>query len=471
MIIHTVRSGESLWTIANFYRVSTSDIIRVNELSNPNRLVIGQALVIPTEDTYHIVRPGESLWSIAQRYGITTQVILERNQLADPNRIDPGDVLYITAPRHVVRPGETLWLIAQQYGVSLQTLMKINDIEDPNLIFPGNVLMIPIRPRRVVDVNGFIYLLGEQAAPIVRDVGQHLTYVSPFAYRIREDGDLEQIQDLPAINAAYAENAVPMMAITNFTSTELGENLAHAVLSNNETVENLLDNIIRTMDQKGYMGLNIDFENVLPDDRENYNRFIQRAVDRLHPLGYFVSSSLAPKVSAEQTGLLYTAHDYPAHGRILDWVVLMTYEWGYRLGPPRAISPVNEIRRVLDYAVSVMPRVKIFLGFQIYARDWVLPHVRGQEAETFSNKEARERAIRYGVRIQFDEVAQSPFYRYWDAQGRQHEVWFEDARSAQAKFDLVKEYNLGGISYWALGYPFPENWALLEDNFTIRKLL
>lgn len=471
MIIHTVRSGESLWTIANFYHVSTSDIIQVNELSNPNRLVIGQALVIPTEDTYHIVRPGESLWSIAQSYGITTQVILERNQLADPNRIDPGDVLYITAPRHVVRPGETLWLIAQQYGVSLQTLMKINDIEDPNLIFPGNVLMIPIRPRRVVDVNGFIYLLGEQAAPIVRDVGQHLTYVSPFAYRIREDGDLEQIQDLPAINAAYAENAVPMMAITNFTSTELGENLAHAVLSNNETVENLLDNIIRTMDQKGYMGLNIDFENVLPDDRENYNRFIQRAVDRLHPLGYFVSSSLAPKVSAEQTGLLYTAHDYPAHGRILDWVVLMTYEWGYRLGPPRAISPVNEIRRVLDYAVSVMPRVKIFLGFQIYARDWVLPHVRGQEAETFSNKQALERAIRYGARIQFDEVAQSPFYRYWDAQGRQHEVWFEDARSAQAKFDLVKEYNLGGISYWALGYPFPENWALLEDNFTIRKLL
>ena len=471
MIIHTVRSGETLWSIANFYRVFTSEIIQVNDLSYPNRLVIGQALVIPTEDTYHIVKPGESLWRIAQTYGTTTQAILERNQIADPNRINPGAVLYIPAPRHIIQPGETLFIISQRYGVSLQTLMKINDIDDPNLIYPGTVLMIPIKTRRVVDVNGFIYILGQRAAPIVRDAGNHLTYVSPFAYRIIEDGGLEQIDDLPAINAAYAENAVPMMAITNFTSTELGENLAHAVLSNNQIVERLLDNIINIMDQKGYMGLNIDFENVLPDDRENYNRFIQRAVDRLHPLGYFVSSSLAPKVSAAQTGLLYTAHDYPAHGRILDWVVLMTYEWGYRLGPPRAISPVNEIRRVLNYAVSVMPRYKIFLGFQIYARDWLLPHVRGQEAETFSNKEALERAIQFGVNIQYDEVSKSPFYRYWDAQGRQHEVWFEDARSAQAKFDLVKEYNLGGISYWALGYPYPENWVLLEDNFTIRKLL
>ncbi len=471
MIIHVVSSGQSLWSIANFYRVSTSSIIDANGLTYPNRLVVGQALVIPTEDTYHTVRPGESLWSISQIYRVPLQSIIQRNQITDPNRITPGDVLYIPAPRHRVQPGETLYQIAQRYNVSLRTLMTINSITNPSLIYPGSELMIPIKQRRVIDINGFIYILGQQAAPIVRSVGRHLTYLAPFAYRIKEDGSLEPIDDLPAINAAYTERAVPMMSINNFTSTELGENLAHTILSSAEISERLIDNVLVVMDQKGYMGLNIDFENVLPEDRENYNRFIQSTVDRLHPLGYFVSSSLAPKVSAEQSGLLYTAHDYPAHGRILDFVVLMTYEWGYRLGPPRAISPLNEIRRVLDYAVSVMPRDKIFLGFQIYARDWLLPHVQGQEAETFSNKEALNRAVLHGVNIQYDTVAQSPFYRYTDEQGRQHEVWFEDARSAQAKFDTAKEYGLGGISYWALGYPYPENWTLLEDNFTIRKLL
>ena len=95
------------------------------------------------------------------------------------------------------------------------------------------------------------------------------------------------------------------------------------------------------MKEKGYQGLNIDFENVFPADRENYNQFLQRAVDRLHPEGYSVSTALAPKISGEQKGLLYEAHDYEAHGRIVDFVVLMTYEWGYRFGPPQAISPLN----------------------------------------------------------------------------------------------------------------------------------
>jgi len=100
----------------------------------------------------------------------------------------------------------------------------------------------------------------------------------------------------------------------------------------------------------------------------------------------------------------------------------------------------------------------------------LLPHVSGQEAETFSMQEAVARAIRYGATISYDTTTESPYFRYRDEQGREHEVWFEDARSAQAKFDTVKEYNLGGISYWTLGYPFPQNWALLGDNFNIRKI-
>ncbi|MCG8499494.1 MAG: LysM peptidoglycan-binding domain-containing protein [Firmicutes bacterium] len=471
MLIHVVKSGESLWQIANNYGVTLAKIINLNQLPNPNRLVVGQTLVIPTEDAFHTVRAGESLWRIAQVYGTTVQAIIQANRIANPNNIYPGLRLYIPARRHVVRPGETLWGIAQRYGVSLQDLIKVNDIQDPNIVYPGTVLVIPRKGRPVTEVNGYIYELEEKAVPIIKEDGQYLTYLSPFAYLIKEDGSLQSIEDIPAIRTAYDEKAVPMMAITNFTVTERGENLAHVVLESAEIQTRLLTNIINVMREKGYQGLNIDFENVLPADRELYNQFLVRAVDRLHKEGFFVSSALAPKARADQPGLLYEAHDYEAHGRILDFVVLMTYEWGYRLGPPQAISPFNEIKRVIDYAVTVIPTNKIFLGFQIYARDWLLPHVQGQEAETFSCQEAILRAVKYGAAIRYDAIAQSPFYRYTDEQGRMHEVWFEDARSAQAKFDLVKNYNLRGTSYWALGYPFPQNWVLLEDNFTIQKLI
>ena len=469
MLIHVVKAGETLWQIANNYRVSITSIVEINGLLDPNRIVIGLALVIPTEDVYHTVQPGETLWGIAQKYGTTVQFILQNNQITDPNNIYPGMVLYIPAISHRIQPGETLWQIAQRYGVSLQNLINVNNIDNPNLVYPGTILVIPRKQRPLIDVNGYIYFLGEEAIPIVREVGSHLTYLSPFAYLIKEDGSMQPINDIPAIQAARTENVIPMMSITNFTSTSLGQNLASVVLNNAQIIDRLLNNIIIIMREKGYSGLNIDFENVLPSDREAYNRFLQITVNRLHPEGFFVSTAVAPKTSGTQTGLLYEAHDYPAHGRIVDFVVLMTYEWGWRGASPQAISPLNQIRRVLDYAVSVIPRNKIFFGFQIYARDWLLPHVTGQIAETFSVQEAVLRAIRHGSTIQYDTVAQSPFYRYTDAQGRGHEVWFEDARSAQAKFDTVKEYNLRGISYWALGYPFPQNWVLLADNFTVRK--
>lgn len=471
MFIYVVKAGDTLWQIANTFRVTMSSIIQVNQLQDPNQLVVGQALVIPREDTVHIVQPGEALWSIAQAYSTTVQAILQINNIPNPNSIYPGQVILIPARTHRIQTGDTLWSIAQRYGVSLQDLIKINNITNVNLIYPGTVLVIPAKPRPPIDVNGYIYFYGENAVPIIREVGRYLTYLSPFAYLIREDGSLQSIFDGPAIQAAFAERAAPMMSITNFTATALGENLAHVVLSSPQIVENLLNNIVNIMREKGYRGLNVDFENVLPADRVNYNNFLQAAVNRLHPEGYFVSTAVAPKVSGEQSGLLYEAHDYEAHGRIVDFVILMTYEWGYRKGPPQAISPLNHIRSVLDYAVTVIPRNKIYFGFQIYARDWLLPHVQGQEAETFSVQEAVSRAVKYGADIQYDLVAQSPFFRYTDETGRQHEVWFEDARSAQAKFDTVKEYNLRGISYWALGYPFPQNWILLNDNFTITKLL
>ncbi|KKB33323.1 LysM peptidoglycan-binding domain-containing protein [Bacillus thermotolerans] len=419
----------------------------------------------------HVIRSGETINQLARRYGVQVSQIVQANELPNADQLAVGQAILIpvASRRHTVQTGETLWQIARRYGVSLEELIRINNIQNPAVIYPGLTLQIP-EDRPVIDVNAYILDMGEEGARQVREVGEHLTYLSPFAYIMRADGDLTPMNDQAVIEAAQSEQVVPMMSITNFTASDPGSRLAATILGSTELQETLLNNIIEIMREKGYKGLNVDFENVFPADRERYNQFLERAVARLHPEGFFVSTAVAPKTSAEQQGLLYEAHDYAAHGRIVDFVILMTYEWGYRLGPPQAISPLNQIRRVIDYAVSVIPREKIFFGFQVYARDWLLPHREGQEAQTFDMQEAVRRAIRYGASIQYDESSQSPFYRYTDERGRSHEVWFEDARSTQAKFDLVKEYDLRGISYWVLGYPFPQNWQLLESNFQVRKL-
>lgn len=469
MLIHVVKSGETMAGLASKYNETVNALQQINQLPDPNKLLIGQAILIPVYSTYHTVKPGETLWQIAQQYGISVDALVQANQLTNPNLISAGTRLYIPPILHVVQPGETLGQIARSYGVTVNAIVQANHLTNPNLIYPGTQLLIP-RQKPVIEVNGYTYQKDEEAAQTVRSLAPLLTYLSPFAYMVKEDGSLEPFSDELMLAAAKENNVVPMMVLTNFTSTQAGSNLMHTIFSSNDIQEKLMTNVLQVMDEKGYKGLNIDFENVLPEDREAYNNFLQKAVDTLHPKGYFVSTALAPKTSATQGGLLYTAHDYEAHGRIADFVVLMTYEWGYRAGPPQAISPVNQMRRVVEYALTVIPADKIFLGFQIYARDWQLPHEKGQQAETFSPQEAIRRATQYGAAIRYNETAQSPYFRYVNEDGQEHEVWFEDARSAQAKFDLVKQYNLRGVSYWALGYRYPQNWVLLDDNFTVKKL-
>lgn len=468
MIIYVVNKGDTLWEIANRYQIDVNVLLQANQLPDPNTLLVGQSLIIPIYGVYHTVQTGETLWSIAQQYGVTEQSIFLSNRLTNPNLLYPGQRIFIPPIIHVVQPGETLRQIARIYGTTIQGLINQNDIKTPGLLYPGTRLVIP-RAKPVVEVNAYTYQKEQDAAKTIDSLKPLLTYISPFAYKIREDGNLDPLQDELIIETSLKDNIVPMMVVTNFTSTEAGTNLMHVVFSNQTVLTKLIANILQIMEEKGYRGLNIDLENVLQEDKDAYTAFLQLAVDTLRPKGYFVSTAVAPKASDTQSGLLYEAHDYEAHGRIADFVILMTYEWGWRGASPQAISPVNQMKRVVEYALTVIPADKLFLGFQIYARDWHIPHVTGQIAETFSPQEAVRLATQYGARIQYDSVAQSPYFNYTDEQGQRHEVWFEDARSAQAKFNLVKQYRLRGISYWVLGYPFPQNWVLLDDNFDVKK--
>ncbi|MFA6949029.1 MAG: glycosyl hydrolase family 18 protein, partial [Eubacteriales bacterium] len=175
-----------------------------------------------------------------------------------------------------------------------------------------------------------------------------------------------------------------------------------------------------------------------------------------------------PKTSDDQPGLLYEGLDYKAIGEYADYTLLMTYEYGYTYGPPMAVSPINEVERVLEYAVTRIPHEKILMGVPNYGYDWPLPYVRGTtKADTIGNVEAVELAWNVGADISFDETAQSPFYGYY-ADNIEHVVWFEDAKSIDAKLRLAARYDLAGVSYWNIMKFFPQNWLVANSLYDIR---
>lgn len=91
-------------------------------------------------------------------------------------------------------------------------------------------------------------------------------------------------------------------------------------------------------------------------------------------------------------------------------------------------------------------------------------------ARSIGNVEAVEIAMKYRATILYDETAQTPYFYYTDEEGREHVVWFEDARSIDAKLRLNESYPLHGISYWNIMRYFPQNWVVVNDKFRVRKV-
>ena len=422
----------------------------------------------------HVVRSGETLRRIAQAYGISTQEIVESNQVPDTNRLVVGQTLIIpiSGQYHWVQPEENLWLISRRYQVSVEEIIRINQIRNPNNMPVGLRLYLPQKPRKSVEINAYIdpRMTRARSAGAIDKVGEHLTYLAIFSYAVKRDGSLTPVEDQPSLNAAFKDRVLPILVLTNFENGRFSTEIATTIFTNEVLQDRVLNQALQVMAEKGYRGLDFDFEYLGAKNRALYVRFLQKARQLLKAHGYFISAALAPKFRAEQRGVLYEGHDYQAIGQVVDFIFLMTYEWGWSGGSPMAVSPINLMRQVMQYAISVVPKEKIMMGMPLYGYDWTLPYVPGGKfAKSISPQRALELAIRYGVSINYDKVSQAPWFRYTDEQGARHEVWFEDARSMQAKFDLVKELGIRGFYYWVLGNDFPQNWLLIEDNFLVRK--
>ena len=373
---------------------------------------------------------------------------------------------------YVVKPGDSLWAIAHRFGSTVEALSALNQLSDPARLVPGLALAIPggeSGARRSAEVNAYVY--PNVSGSVLAETLPAVTMLCPFSYAATEEGELRPIDDERLIEAAYAQGAAPLLTVTNLGESGFSSRIGHAVLTDKDVQDRVLSRILALIREKDYYGLNINFEYLYPFDRDSYSQFVSRAAELLHPLGCLVSTAIAPKESDEQPGFLYAAHDYAAHGNYADRVILMTYEWGYTFGVPQAVSPVDRIRRVLDYAVTVIPREKILMGFSNYAYDWTLPWKQGAAARLLSNREAQELAISRGAEVRYDPAAAAPWFNYLDAEGRAHVVWFEDVRSALARLDLVEEYRLAGLSVWTADRLWRPALAALEQVFDVEKLI
>lgn len=157
-IYYIVKPGDTLSHIALWYNTTIEELVKLNNIQNPNLIYVGQRILILTSDepnkekeiTY-TVRYGDSLWKIANRYGVSVNSLVTLNNMQNPNLIYPGQQIKVKLSSnnnqantlyYRVRRGDSLWRIARRYRTTVSNLVRLNNIKNPNLIYIGQILRI-----------------------------------------------------------------------------------------------------------------------------------------------------------------------------------------------------------------------------------------------------------------------------------------------------------------------------------------
>lgn len=277
------------------------------------------------------------------------------------------------------------------------------------------------------------------------------------SYYLEGDGTWHSASyDSQALFELSAEKKLPVLALVK--NAGFSRSNASALLRDSAARAAAVSNIVGIMD-KGYAGVNLDFENVDPADRQYYTQFVAQLSAALRDKGYLLTLSLPAKFSDNPDHNWSGAFDYEALAPLVDYIMVMAYDhhWGdgSLQGP---IAGIEWVRGAVEYSLTAVPKHKLILGVAGYAYDWI---DGTRTAESMAAHEAVALAAAYRSSISWDSHHMTPYFRY-SSEGQQHEVHFENERSLREKIALVEEYGLRGMALWRLGYEVPEVWEEIQ---------
>ncbi len=424
----------------------------------------------------HVVQPGETIYSISAYYGLPVNSIIQENGITNPGDLVVGQTIVIVYPQiiYTVQEGDTLEDIAYKYGTNLFQLLRNNPhLSEQEFIYPGETIIISYYTEKIstITTNGFAYPFIDK--DILRKTLPFLSYLTIFHYRVMLNGDLIDLDDSELIQLAKEYDVAPMMLISTLSDQGIGsKEVATNILNNMDVQERFVDNVVSMLKTKGYYGLNIYIQFLIPENRTLVEQFLQRFTKRIHEEGFRVVVTVTPKVNYELTNVEYEKIDYSSIAQMVDKILFVSYEWGYSYGPPASVAPVNLIREILNYIVTTVPPEKVSIGLSIVGYDWPLPYIPGfTRANAITTEAAIEIAREEGVSIQFDIISQAPYFFYISSDQKYHIVWFKDARNVDVITRLLPEYGFTGLSIWNINHFFTQMWLIINVNYDIEKVL
>jgi spore germination protein len=422
----------------------------------------------------HVVQAGETTNEIANQYGISEERLILDNEIQDPDNLAVGETLVILIPQvtHIVQEGDTLYSIAEQYGITMLQLLRNNPyLSGREYIYPGEIIVISYKNERIGNLSTYGYAYPYINTEVLKKTLPFLTYITVYSYLFTEEGIINDIDDEEIIELAKDYQVAPIMMLSTEEIIENSEsNTLQRFLMSQESQNRLMNNVLNTLESKGYYGINFNVSYILPQNRINFEDFVIKFSNILKTKGYtIVFGTLSLSTFEIMTGIVYEGYDYSATIQHVDGLFLMTYEWGNYIGIPTGIISFEKTRNYVRNMTEIFPAEKLHIGVPILGYIWELPFILGvSKGLAITSNAAVELSKDVGAAIYYDEVSETAFFQY--ILDREYIVRFRDARSINAYLNLVNEFGLSGISIWNIMQFYPQLWLVVNSLYEIENI-
>ncbi|WP_127529524.1 S-layer homology domain-containing protein [Paenibacillus kobensis] len=288
--------------------------------------------------------------------------------------------------------------------------------------------------------------------------------LSPRWFFLSPTGAFEDCTDSSLVNWAHQRGKNVWAMVGNRSD----ERSTHQMLSNpdqrNAFVQQLTDRVSRY----GIDGLNIDFENMMAQDRDSFTLFITELHKQLLAVHAVLSVNVSPDFGTDWTDVF----DYAALGLQAEYIVLMGYDEHWSTSPQAgSVSSLPWLQQGLEALLKKVSSRQIIAGFPLYTRDWTVTSEGSTVASDIELQKQNELILTNRATLQWDDRLGQYFSEYDDSLGAHHQIWLEDGRSISRKMSLTESHAVAGYAYWYMGGESADLWTSVRNAIRFQSTL
>lgn len=314
---------------------------------------------------------------------------------------------------------------------------------------------------------GFIYGASDSIELVYRTNGA-INQVSPTCLNLDSEGNLVVTSELTHdfVNAMKECDILVMPFLSNHWVRSKGR----AAIKN---ADNLTNQIIAVIEEYNLDGINVDIENLTPDDREALAEFVRILREKL-PNDKIISVSVAANPNEKDTGW-QGSYDYKKLGEYADYLFVMTYDEHSQGGACGPVASLEFVEASINYTLEYVSKDKIVIGIPLYGRYWKEGAETGGEAVAIGavpNLISKNKGI-----VKYDAQAGEAYVTFSickpmvkskingvELEDGNYIIWYQNEESIKAKLNLVNKYDLLGAGVWALGQEKVEVWEYYKNE-------